>query len=54
MDNARRRLNFRSGMRRSERTKNKSAPEEKSNLSQATVSEAAREFEYSPTFATLF
>lgn len=52
MNNARRRLNFRSSMR-SKRTKKNSAPEEKSNISQAIVSEAAREFDYSPTFTTL-
>lgn len=54
MDNVRRRLKFRVSMRRSERTKKHSAPKEKSNLSQAIRSEAAREFDYSPTFRTLF
>lgn len=53
-DNARRTLYFRSNMRRSGRTKKKSAPEEKSNISQAIVTEAAREFDYSPTFTTPF
>ena len=42
MENARRRLRFRSHMRRTERTKNNSAPKEKSNVSQAIVSEAAQ------------
>lgn len=54
MDNVRRRLKFMVSMRRTERTKKHSAPKEKSNLSQAIISEAAREFDYSPTFRTLF
>lgn len=42
MQNARRRLRFKSHMRRNERSKKNSGPKEKSIVSQAVVSEAAQ------------